>query len=209
MSLHECCGCGRATTLPSRRSVVTALACAAIATPFLAAVQILDVLVTEAFLPSVQLLRYAIWRLTRRSGARFCVSSISRPCKSMRSQSRMEIRTAVTAFAAIMGAASPRTFARALVLLLHRCRFRRALPHRIRRSRALLPHRLDRTSLRPTHSQFPASPPTTCPLVSAPSRSLEIVKVPSAVAHLPSGAAAPGSLFGHAVLPSPPHQGFV
>ena len=36
MSLHECCGCGRATTLPSRRSVVTALACAAIASPLFA-----------------------------------------------------------------------------------------------------------------------------------------------------------------------------
>ena len=36
MRPHECCGCRRATTLPSRRSVLAAFACAAIASPLFA-----------------------------------------------------------------------------------------------------------------------------------------------------------------------------
>jgi tRNA(adenine34) deaminase len=37
MRPHECCGCGRTNALPSRRTVLTTLACAAVAAPFLAA----------------------------------------------------------------------------------------------------------------------------------------------------------------------------
>jgi tRNA(Arg) A34 adenosine deaminase TadA len=37
MRPHESCGCGRTHALPSRRSVLTALACSAVAAPFLAA----------------------------------------------------------------------------------------------------------------------------------------------------------------------------